>query len=309
MAKYLENLKNELNLDYRRDNNDNTLFGVVNGYEVSIYASQFSNEGIVTYINFYASNALKEEIIYLLVNFEGSSFAKGYITKYGVRFALNGWTYNSAAKKLIKKINYILGILKERNVLGANYSPFTGVELVEKTVLGIGEGYVTLEKEMADQIRADFDKQKEEHKAKPNNYLRGFIGSLVGALIGALAFLVLFFIGFISAWIGVLSVFLAALLYKKFGGKETIITYIVSGIISLAVIMVTIVLISNFYISSYLQSEEINLTVQEAISTYEEIREVYYGNIISTAIYTTLGVVLQVIFAGRKLLRKDSMVR
>ena len=113
MANYKEILNNELNLIEKEPNK---FYGVVDGYEVSVANSITSSEGFVIHVNFYAGETAKINIVNAFVNHEGSAFAKGFITPFGVRLTLNGWTTLAAAKKLLFKLKYIIQLLKTSNI-------------------------------------------------------------------------------------------------------------------------------------------------------------------------------------------------
>ena len=166
----------------------------------------------------YANEDIKAEIIKAFISYKGSTLAMGKATKFGVRLTLNGvWTIQSAAKKMVEKINHVISLLKEKSIYGVTNCPMSGKIIQNKTTLLVNDAFVTLDEEDANKIKEEYQMKENEFENAPNNYLKGLLGALVGAIVCGIAYYILYTLGYISIWIGVLAIFLSSFLYDKFG--------------------------------------------------------------------------------------------
>ena len=122
---YLKNIEKGFpTLDKKKENH---LTGIIEGYEVTFSFELYQRDGIVAYINFFSNEDIKAEIIKAFISYKGSTLAMGKATKFGVRLTLNGvWTIQSAAKKMVEKINHVISLLKEKSIYGVTNCPMSG---------------------------------------------------------------------------------------------------------------------------------------------------------------------------------------
>lgn len=217
MLKYLLSIKEAFGLE---ETAKDRLYGYCGDYETTIYSTINSQEGITVFLNFFANEEYKQQIIKEFINYEGKAFAGGKPNTFGVKLTLNGFTAAGAAKKLIVKLRHIISMMKDQGVKGKGFCPACGEELVEYEKIQVNDVYVTVDPACASSMREASTLQEKEFKEIPGNYFKGFLGSLIGATVGCVAWFILYQLGFVSALIALFAVMLADFLYVKFEGKK-----------------------------------------------------------------------------------------
>lgn len=305
---YLKNIEKGFpSLEKKKENH---LTGIIEGYEVTFSFELYTKDGIVAYVNFYGDEDLKAEIIKAFISYNGATLAAGRPTKFGVRLTLNGvWTIQSAAKKMVLKINHVLSLLKEKLVPGAISCPLTGKTLENKSTILVHDAYVTLEEEDANKIREEYQEKEKEFENAPNNYLKGALGALIGAVVCGIVYYILYTLGYISIWVGVLAIFLASFLYDKFGGKPNKVKLLIISVISLVVIMVASFLSILDVTQAAMNEYNIQGSALDFILENQEMMDAFVYDMVMSFVFTIIGVIAQVVYVNKKQNSKRNIVK
>ncbi|MGM9969951.1 MAG: hypothetical protein ACI35S_06100 [Anaeroplasma sp.] len=294
MVKYLKTIANALNLE---EKGSRTLYGYVDGYELTVTGSQT----ISFYLNFVAESNIASKAKETFINTANKNFAKIIVDKYGISGTLNGMTGGSAAKNFIQKINAVVELLKNSDAKGKGYCPCCGKELDEETkTIKLNERYITLDNECYTELADIVRKDEEDFTDAPNNYLKGTIGALLGVLIGCIAWLILYFIGFLSGLTAILAIFLADLLYVKFGGKSNKVKLVIISAMTFVGMMLVCILTYYIVVSISLANNNIKDTVFSFIFSNKDLSSAFISDLIYNSIFSIVGIVLMVVNINRK---------
>ena len=125
-------------------------------------------------------------------------------------------------KKLLQFVDYFFPLLGKYGATGADICTecgnFLGFDSTWKLVDNVA---YRLHGSCAESVRMHIE--RENQMAKENvegSYLKGAVGALIGALIGAIPWAILLYFGYFAALMGVVIGLLAAIGYKKCGGKD-----------------------------------------------------------------------------------------
>lgn len=290
MLKYLLSIKEAFGL---QEVAKNTLYGYCGDYETTIYSTVTSQEGITVYLNFYADEDYKQQIIKEFINYEGKALAGGQSNTFGVKLTLNGFTAAGAAKKLIVKLRYIISMMKDQGVKGKGFCPACGEELSESEKIQVNDVYVTVDSACANSMREASTMQAKEFKEIPGNYFKGFLGSLIGATVGCVAWFVLYQLGFVSALIALFAVMLADFLYVKFEGKKDKFRVLIST--ATVLVMFELVCFLTWLIagSGLAALEGSNLSGLAYVLSDPELKGAFIYDMIMNLVFTGIGAVIQ----------------
>lgn len=298
MQKYLLTIKDEFGLE---EKNNNTLYGYCGNYEVTIWSTINSSEGIVVFLNFFADEVKKQEIIREFINFEGKAFAGGMANITGVRLNLNGMTAGGAAKKLVLKLRHVITMLHDQGIPGKGVCPVCGEELVESEKIQVNDCYVTVDPKCANDFRSASQIQNKEFEEAPGNYLKGFFGSLIGAVVGAVVWFVLYyFVGIVSAWLGLLTVMLSDFLYVKFEGKKDKFRVLISAVTVLVMFELVCFMIYGLVGSALAYEAGSNLSGIQYVLQDAELKGGFIYDMLMNLVYTGIGVAIQASIINKK---------
>lgn len=294
MFAYLKTIQNEFNLE---DKGKNTLYGVVNGYEVTIVGSQT----ITMFLNFNAEIEIKNSAASEFKDFNGGKFTQVVADQYGISAVVNGWTGKSAATSLIEKLKHVTKYLNENEALGISNCTACGKELdFEKQTIKINDRYVTLDKECSENVTEVIAQENIDFENAPNNYVKGIIGAFIGALIGCVAWVIIYNLGYLSAITAILGVFLSDLLYVKFGGKSNNMKLVIISVINLALMFIAPIVVYYIVVQGVMIEENLTGNPFYYIFNDEEIFRLFIGDVLMNLLFTALGIGAKIFDIYRK---------
>lgn len=284
--------------------NKTSFYGKIDNYEVNLYFSLFDTVSPLRLIfTCVLDNSVKEKLNNY-ISFCKNKRTRIEFTSYGFIISTNGFTVKKAVNELYKIVEDIVLLLSSSNVLGAQYCPFTSIEINDDNSCYIDkDGYrLKVSKEYAEEHKNKVQEAKNNFDAAPNNYLKGFYGALIGALVGAIISIVLAMIGIVSAWCSIIAVLLSYSFYKKFGGKPNYVmiliiasTTIVMMLLSMFIVYVisanAIMVNSNlsergFEAFKYLMNYDLPLT-EDSTMTF---KEQFTYDMVLTGVFSIIGI-------------------
>lgn len=286
--------------------------GTIDGFEASASVQTMStNTPLILHLVFYATEETKREIAKQIRDLKIK-----YLTlspdAYGISLGLNDITVNRLLKRLPEKLEQIIRVLKNNNVLGKGYCPVCGdaLELDNQKKYNVNGAFITLDEKCVENLNAVIAAENKEFEEAPNNYGLGLIGALLGAIVGAISYIVLFFIGYISSISSFISILLGTFLYKKLGGKQNkmmvVIVSLVSVLAMLAVVFVIYVLAANGLVLDYgYKSTGLNAFVD--MMKEPDFRTEFIANMAMTVLFSVIGVVAQVVYLIRSVRRTQEI--
>lgn len=295
MYGYLKIIQDEFNL---KEKGKNTLYGVINGFEVTIVGSQT----ITLFLNFNASEDIKIEAAKEFKAYNGkSNFVNSIADIYGISAIVNGWTGKSAANSLIEKLKYVIDYLINQNAEGISKCLVCGKDFdIEKQTIRINDRYVTLCDECVNEFTELVEEENKVFDNAPNKYGVGILGAILGALIGCISWVILYFIGFLSAITGILGVFLSDLFYTKFGGKSNKVKLVIIALVNLVLMLLAPVAVYYVVIQGIMIQEGISGNPFVYIFEDKDICGPFLRDIVMNVIFTGLGVGIKLLDIYRK---------
>ena len=144
-------------------------------------------------------------------------------------------------------------------------------------------------------------------KAAPSNLPKALGGMVLGVLAGCVLWVIFFALGFISWWAPVVSGFLGAFLWDKFGGKNDKVKIICMWAISL--VLLTLTLFLSYYVDILNAANEVGVTMREALEILfadPEFKSALLQDVIISYVFITVAnaVVTVQIVQTQKLLSK-----
>ena len=273
----------------------NYAYGKIKDYEVNIFYNMMDNVSPVKiYFSFFATDNdkldMKTDIIYaniknLQYQFDG----------FGALFGLNDITVNSLIKKLDGIIDTLVNIISKHNGKNSLYCPMCGEELSGETkVYKVNDCNFKLHNSCGSEIAEAFEEEYKEYKKMPNNYLKGFFGSLIGAIVGVVSYIIIFFIGFISSISSFVSILLGSFLYKKFGGKPNYMMIIMTSVLTIASLVLTVYLLYSFAALGFINEDDPQTQLSAAQAFKQMMQNAdfateFRSNMLMTIFFTLLG--------------------
>lgn len=283
MAKWIENIKNELNLEIK---SPNRYYGIVIDYEVFV----ITGANTFVYINFYGDDALKLQVC---KEFEKNStkLTRAKPTAYGIEAMVNGMTNNSISKALVSGVKRVTEVLSINKIKGYKTCPLCQQETTN-TVSIVNNIPVTLCEECEAKLKNQFTKEEIEFNEAPNNYLKGALGAILGSTIAAVLWVVIYLLGYLSAITGVIAVFLSDMFYVKFGGKSNKTKLLFISIIPLIILILACMLMYTYYGNELGQIANSSLRGLEYILSVDEFKRLFIGDMIYNVVFVLIGIII-----------------
>ena len=288
----------------------NSAYGEVKGYEANAVFNPFEQMPLCMHFSYYATNEEKERIAKELSEVKFSSF-RCEMTSCGIKMEINGFTCGSIVKKLPEIIDTVSGILLKNGAKGVGYCPICAEPVGESGGKKCNiEGFtVTLDEGCAQRAALQAEKRRTEFKEAPDNFMKGFLGALIGVAVGGILAIGIYFIGFISAWTAVLSVFLGAALYQKFGGKGNRKMIVTVSLMTLVCMIGVVFLVYVVTAHGIAIEAEVDVSAVKAFSLCMEDAEfsaAFVEDLIFMVIFTAIGVGLEIGYLYKKVKKQES---
>lgn len=221
---------------------NNCAYGNINGYETNIVVNIMNNvTPVVVHFSCYTKYDQQQVIIKSLKE-KKIKFMQYSFDRFGLIIGLNDLTIGRLMNRMDTILKDITDILNDNDAKAHDYCPVCG-ELMDPNECkkyDVDGMQITLDNKCSADINAMITQENIEFEAAPNNYLKGFLGTLIGALVGVISFIILYWFNFISALSAFVSVVLGAFLYKKFGGKPNKIMVIMVSLVSIVSLLLTV---------------------------------------------------------------------
>lgn len=295
MQKYMKDLQNSLGF---QEKGKDTIYGICNGYEVTI----FGNTNTFVFINFYADTMKKNEIANFFKQNATKNLTQIQLIEYGFMASISGMTYGSIAKAIVNAVQSTTKLLQEQEIPGLGTCPLCGEPTEDNQPSMVNNLWVTLCPKCEEQVKTYVEEKEKQYQAQPNNYFKGTVGAVIGAAVCGLSWIILYLIGVLSAISGVLAVFLGNYLYEKFGGKSNKTKLVIVGFCSLITLVLTCLLMYIFVGNGLAYSESLNpeLTGLQYILNDAELTAYFIEDMLYTSVFTIVGVVAVVINIYKK---------
>ena len=215
----------------------NTAYGIVKGYEISVYAPNPMEQSLYDFhVSIYASKDKKDTIVAELSRLGLKLAAES--TLYGIRFNYSTLQTGTLLKNMPVLFERLPELLKQYEVPGVECCPCCGKPLdgAEKQRCTINRFSVTMHSDCVSSINQQIEEENRAFANAPNNYIQGICGALLGGIVGAACTIALYYIGFISSISAIVAVLLGAFLYRKFGGKPNVMMIVIVSVVSLVCI-------------------------------------------------------------------------
>lgn len=255
MNKILSAFLQENNLTH--NTKEKMFYGTIGGIQVSGGISVWTSQNV---LSFHAR--LPEDRIG-----EINQYLAGISKTYGIqKFSIAGDGIVCVLFTSIKKYvacaqeisNYLAGV-------GAKGGcPFCDEELTEGTrLVGSANGVYVAHEKCFDEYVERVKNEEAAIKAAPANLPKSLGGMALGVLAGCVVWVIFFALGFISWWAPVISGFLGAFLWDKFGGKNDKTKIICMWAISL--VLLTLTLFLSYYVAILNVANDAGYTMGEAL--------------------------------------------
>lgn len=283
-------------------------YGVIDGYETNLISQAYAP--ILLHISTYVPNETKGKIIAVINNMNVKMLDVSF-TEYGLLVSINDIT----AKKLLNRLDNILdsiyAILKDYGALQKEYCPLCGNILSENSKTYNIDGLsMVLDTDCIEKINIAIEEENKNFENLPNNYLKGFVGTIIGAIVGAISFIVLYLMGFISAISAFVSVLLGTHLYKKFGGKPNKVMILLTTISTVVVLLLTVFVLYIVMANGLVQENGFTSSGIKAFSdmmTIKDFKSGFISDMLMTIIFTSIGVVYDVINLSKSIKRTEKI--
>lgn len=283
----------------------NTLYGVKNGYEITVSYSAMDNVSPVRiHIACYATTLQRTAIESALANRTDIKGVKK-MSEFGLLLGLNDWTAGRMASRLGSILDWTLGMLNLNGALGVEYCPHCGKPLNGGgKKCNVNGACITLDDDCLAAANSLIDNQNQQFNEKPNNILRGTIGALIGGIAGALTAVLFIYLGYVSALSGIVAVGLGAFLYTKFGGKPNKIMILIVSVMSLAC-LIAAVYFTYVVVSGVVMSEELGFTVSgfdafDMLMEVDDFRNSFYVDLFMVILFAAIGMGIYIWALWRK---------
>ena len=290
MNKYLKEFAERYSL---KENGNNVVYGVFNGYQVVVSLS--NTNPVDCFVRIYSNfrevkgdvesflAVRKSEYKLRVYNFSNSTLTFDHTT-----FGVKGWV--EKAEKILLELTEHLTRIQAK---GVEYCPACGEKMDIPTTVTVHNNPLLLCTNCANKIKEEQDRKEAEYQAAPGNYGKGLIGAIAGALVGGVVWILVgLLFGLISGFIAVLISYLAALGYDKMKGKQNKYKIIINIAVSIVVIILSMYLTYVLLVAS-----EYNSTIGWAINqfsyllkTNSEILSGFIGDMLFSMVFGILGV-------------------
>ena len=299
MNKIISAFLQEHSLTY---NSKEKLFhGSIHGYQASGSVQTFSNMNVLSF-----HVCLPEER-----QGEANQFLAGISKTYGIReFRIEGdgivCVLMTSMKKYVACADALANFLTGIEAKGG--CPFCGEELGEGArLIGSANGIYVAHEKCFDEYVEKVKNDEAAAKAAPSNLPKALGGMVLGVLAGCVLWVIFFALGFISWWAPVVSGFLGAFLWDKFGGKNDKVKIICMWAISL--VLLTLTLFLSYYVDILNAANEVGVTMREALEILfadPEFKSALLQDVIISYVFITVAnaVVTVQIVQTQKLLSK-----
>lgn len=288
----------------------NTAYGIVQGYEISMYAPNPMEQSIYDFhVSFYAPKDKKDAIVTELSRLGLKLAAES--TLYGIRISYSTLMTGTLLKNLPALFERLPELLRQYEVPGAECCPCCGKPLdgTQKQRCTINKFSVTLHSDCIGSINKAIEEENRLFANAPNNYLQGICGALVGGVVGAALVIALYFMEYVASISAIIAVMLGAFLYRKFGGKPNAVMIVIVSVISLIFILigyyaaVIIDIISEFSLDFGSAVELLNLNLAEN----PEFSKLFYTNLALLLVFTALGIGVMIFSLVRQIKRPKNI--
>ena len=293
MNKHLKEFAERYSL---KENGNNVVYGVFNGYQVVVSLSNM-NPGdffVRIYSNFREVKGdvesflavRKSEYKLRTYNFSNSTLTFDHTT-----LGVKGWV--EKAEKILLELTEHLTRIQAK---GVEYCPGCGEKMDIPTTVTVHNNPLLLCTNCANKIKEEQDKKEAEYQAAPGNYGKGLLGAVVGALIGGVVWIAAAYIlGLVSAFIAVLITYLAALGYDKMQGKQSQKKLVITTVVSLAVVVLSMYLSYVVMVNSSLKAEGLTenpfVALAYLLETDNEIKAAFISDMFMSLLFGALGTI------------------
>lgn len=302
----------ELFKGYGMSIDGNRAYGIVKGYEVSMYMKTFDNvTPFRMHFAFYANDDQKRGIENLMSNIDIRG-VKGF-TKFGLELGMNDLTVGRLAKRLPAIIDGLLNAISANGALGFGYCPVCGKQTEEGNVKKCRiDGFdVTVETGCVENLNAALAEENEQFKNAPNNRLRGFLGAVIGGIAGGGCVAIFYAIGIFSAISAIVSVVLGAFLYEKFGGKPNKSMLVIVAVTTLVCMYLAVFI--AYLVDASLELKEVGIS---SVSAFEVLKlalqdkqfaQAFYTDMAMVLLFSLLGIGFEIFYLSKKIKRKKNI--
>lgn len=290
--------------------NKETGYGVIKGYETNLICMPYSQAPVMLHISTYVTDEVKPKIISVINNMNVKMLNASF-TPYGLLIGLNDITIKKLLNRLDNILDSIYAILIDYEALPKEYCPLCGGILKENAKTYNIEGMsIMLDPDCVEKVNLAIEQENKDFEKAPNNYLRGFLGTLVGAIVGAMSFIVLYMMGFISAISAFVSILLGAYLYKKLGGKPNKMMIVFTAVTTLVVLLLTVFVLYIVAAKGLVTENGFTSTGFKAFTdmmTVKEFKSGFTRDMLMTVLFTLVGIFYQVIDMAKSIKRTEKI--
>ena len=274
----------------------NTAYGIVQGYEISMYAPNPMEQSIYDFhVSFYAPKDKKDVIVTELSRLGLKLAAES--TLYGIRISYSTLMTGTLLKNLPALFERLPELLRQYEVPGAECCPCCGKPLdgTQKQRCTINKFSVTLHSDCVSSINQQIEEENRAFANAPNNYIQGICGALIGGVVGAACTIALYYIGFVSSLSAIVAVLLGAFLYRKFGGKPNAMMIVIVSVVSL--ILIGAAFFVSYLIAAGAAAAEVGLHMSALDALLiclddSEFASAFYSDLIMLFVFTIVGIAL-----------------
>ncbi|MDE7181783.1 MAG: hypothetical protein K2O41_01955 [Clostridia bacterium] len=290
----------------------NSAYGTVNGYETNATLDVMNNNyPLRLHISFYATDEQKHNIQSALRN-AAIKYCVYQLTQYGLMLGLNDMTTGRLLKRLPSVLDTVYGIIGENGGLGEGSCPVCGNILdPEHSNKHNVEGLtLTLDDACVEQINAVIDKENEDFKNAPNNYLLGFCGALIGAIVGVGVSIAFYAAGFISSISAIISVLLGAFLFEKFHGKPNKMMIVIVAVTTLVFMLGSYPVM--VIVDAGIEANKLGLGIS-AMDAFDicmsdsEFKNAFYRDLALIFVFAAVGIGVEIAYLMRKIKRTKNI--
>lgn len=254
MNKILSAFIQEHNLTY--DNKEKMFYGFISGYQMSGGFSMWTSQNVLSFHVHLPEERLGET----------NQFFVGISKTYGIQsFNLAGdgivCVLFTSVKKYVACAEAIANYLSGIGAKGG--CPFCEEDLMEGArLVGSSSGIYRAHERCFDEYVEKVKGEEAAYKAAPAQMGKAVGGMVLGVLAGAVVWVLFYILGFISFWAPIVSGFLGAFLWDKFGGKNDKVKIIVLWVATIVILALTIFF--TYYVTILNAATEAGFTFAEA---------------------------------------------
>lgn len=285
-------------------------YGIIEGYETNLISQAYGQNPVLLHISTYVLDETKGKII-AEINNMNVKMLNVFFTEYGLAVSITDMTIKKLLNRLDKILDSIYAILKDYGALQKEYCPLCGNILSENSKTYNIDGLsMVLDTDCVEKINEAIEQDNKNFENAPNNYLKGFAGTIIGSIVGAISFVVLYLMGFISGISAFISVLLGTHLYKKFGGKPNKVMILLTVVSTIVVLLLTVFVLYVVMANGLVQENGFTSNGIKAFNdmmTIETFKKSFINDMIMTIIFTLIGIVYDVIDLNKSVKRMDKI--